>query len=336
MTPTRYRIVPRDPHAHRFEVDCTIDDPAPDGQRFALPTWIPGSYLIREFARNVVAVRARRGRPRRRRSPRTARTAGARRPCAGPLTVHDRRLRVRPVGAHRLPRRDARLLQRHQRVPAARGPRRTRPAPSTSSRRPRRPAAAGASRRRSRATAPRPGASAATARATTTSSSTTRSRWRDFAHVALRGRRRDARRRRHRSRARSTRRGSPRDLARVCQWQVDFFGGAHASRAPFDRYLFQVTAVGDGYGGLEHRASTSLLCSRRDLPATGRDRDRRRLPHRSSASRATSTSTPGTSSASSRPRSCPTTSRARPTRGCCGRSRASRRTTTTWRWCAAA
>jgi len=33
-----------------------------------------------------------------------------------------------------------------------------------------------------------------------------------------------------------------------------------------DRYVFQVMAVGDGYGGLEHRASTSLLCSRDDLP----------------------------------------------------------------------
>jgi predicted metalloprotease with PDZ domain len=63
-----------------------------------------------------------------------------------------------------------------------------------------------------------------------------------------------------------------RDLARICQWQCDFFEGAPGSRAPFDRYLFQVTAVGDGYGGLEHRASTSLLCSRRDLPASGVER----------------------------------------------------------------
>jgi predicted metalloprotease with PDZ domain len=58
MTPVRYRIVPRDPHAHLFAVDCTIDDPARDGQRFALPAWIPGSYLIREFARHVVTIRA--------------------------------------------------------------------------------------------------------------------------------------------------------------------------------------------------------------------------------------------------------------------------------------
>jgi predicted metalloprotease with PDZ domain len=60
-----------------------------------------------------------------------------------------------------------------------------------------------------------------------------------------------------------------RDLARICQWHCDLFGGAPGSRAPFDRYLFQVAAVGDGYGGLEHRTGTSLLCSRDELPQPG-------------------------------------------------------------------
>jgi predicted metalloprotease with PDZ domain len=36
-----------------------------------------------------------------------------------------------------------------------------------------------------------------------------------------------------------------------------------------DRYLFLTMAVGEGYGGLEHRASTALLCSRHDLPHVG-------------------------------------------------------------------
>ncbi len=35
------------------------------------------------------------------------------------------------------------------------------------------------------------------------------------------------------------------------------------------RYVFLVTALGEGYGGLEHRASTALLCSRDDLPRRG-------------------------------------------------------------------
>ena len=41
------------------------------------------------------------------------------------------------------------------------------------------------------------------------------------------------------------------------------------AQAPFDRYLFLTTAVGDGYGGLEHRSSTALLCARNDLPWPG-------------------------------------------------------------------
>ena len=36
-----------------------------------------------------------------------------------------------------------------------------------------------------------------------------------------------------------------------------------------DRYVFLVMAIGDGYGGLEHRASTALICSRDDLPRKG-------------------------------------------------------------------
>lgn len=57
-----------------------------------------------------------------------------------------------------------------------------------------------------------------------------------------------------------------RDLGRVCQWHCDLFAGHANGAAPFDRYLFQVMAVGEGHGGLEHRASTSLLCKRDELP----------------------------------------------------------------------
>src|SRR6185436_14398847 len=59
------------------------------------------------------------------------------------------------------------------------------------------------------------------------------------------------------------------DLARICQWQCDLFGGRPESAPPFERYLFLVNAVGDGYGGLEHRSSTSLLCKRTELPQPG-------------------------------------------------------------------
>ncbi len=47
-----YRIDVADAHAHLFRVSLTL--PAPrDGQRLSLPVWIPGSYLVREFARHL-------------------------------------------------------------------------------------------------------------------------------------------------------------------------------------------------------------------------------------------------------------------------------------------
>ena len=59
--PVRYTIVPRDPAAHLFEVTVIVSDPDPAGQRFTLPVWIPGSYMIREFAKNIVTLRAESG-----------------------------------------------------------------------------------------------------------------------------------------------------------------------------------------------------------------------------------------------------------------------------------
>ncbi len=53
-----YRIRPLDPAAHLFEVRLTVRKPDPEGQVFAMPAWIPGSYMIRDYARNVVGVRA--------------------------------------------------------------------------------------------------------------------------------------------------------------------------------------------------------------------------------------------------------------------------------------
>jgi predicted metalloprotease with PDZ domain len=35
---------------------------------------------------------------------------------------------------------------------------------------------------------------------------------------------------------------------------------------PFKNYVFMLAAVHDGYGGLEHKNSTALICSRKDLP----------------------------------------------------------------------
>lgn len=59
--PLRYRIVPKDPAAHLYEVSLTIADPDPSGQVLALPAWIPGSYMIRDYAKHVVGIRAESG-----------------------------------------------------------------------------------------------------------------------------------------------------------------------------------------------------------------------------------------------------------------------------------
>jgi len=53
-----YRIRPKDPGAHLFEVTLTIAEPDPAGQVIEWPSWIPGSYVIREFAKHVVAIHA--------------------------------------------------------------------------------------------------------------------------------------------------------------------------------------------------------------------------------------------------------------------------------------
>src|SRR5438128_4442976 len=82
----QYRIVPSNPRAHLFTVTCTVPDPAPDGQILRLPTWIPGSYLVREFARNVVELHAQSERQ----SvavTKVAKDAWQCAPCQGPLSV---------------------------------------------------------------------------------------------------------------------------------------------------------------------------------------------------------------------------------------------------------
>jgi len=55
-----YQIAIDDLHAHSFQVTLTIPAPLAE-QRFSLPVWIPGSYLVREFARHLSGLQARQG-----------------------------------------------------------------------------------------------------------------------------------------------------------------------------------------------------------------------------------------------------------------------------------
>ena len=57
------------------------------------------------------------------------------------------------------------------------------------------------------------------------------------------------------------------DTQKICEAEIRFWHGS--KKPPFKHYLFMLNAVDDGYGGLEHRNSTALICNRRDLPRLG-------------------------------------------------------------------
>jgi len=54
------------------------------------------------------------------------------------------------------------------------------------------------------------------------------------------------------------------DLTAICTSVQELFG-----EVPFARYLFLLTLTDEGYGGLEHGESSALLAARRDLPWPG-------------------------------------------------------------------
>jgi predicted metalloprotease with PDZ domain len=59
------------------------------------------------------------------------------------------------------------------------------------------------------------------------------------------------------------------DTQTLCEAEIRFWHGQHTQLAPHRHYLFMLAAVADGYGGLEHRYSTALICKRADLPRLG-------------------------------------------------------------------
>ena len=261
-TPIRYRILPRHPEAHLFEITCTVEDPDPDGQRFALPAWIPGSYLVRDFARHVVRVHANAGRralPVTKLDKHTWIAAPSNSQITITIEVYAWDLSVRGAhldGTHGFfngPSVFLRVLGKEHRPcevdilrPTGVRYRNWRVATSM----PRKSA---------------PAFGFGTYRAANYDElidhpvemgefSLVSFRAAGVPHdIAVTGRH-----------AADLERLA-RDLKRLCEWQIELFGRP----APMDRYVFLVTAVGEGYGGLEHRASTALLCSREDLPQPG-------------------------------------------------------------------
>lgn len=269
-----YALVPHDLGGHRLRISLTIADPDPQGQSLALPAWIPGSYLIRDFARQVETITARSGKQ----SVGVHKTGNHSwrcEPCRGPLTVEyvvyawDLSVRGAHVDeTHAFFNGTSVFLavegQEHQPCHLL-----LQAPPDVSD-------------------------------------------WKVYTSLPEAAGHPQAAARHGFGMYRATdydalidhpvEMGTPQvvafeacgavhemvftgiapnldldriaaDTRRICEAQIAFF--EPESRAvPFldssDRYVFMTLVTGDGYGGLEHRASTALMCSRNDLPSKGR------------------------------------------------------------------
>jgi len=253
-----YRVASVTPASHRFQITLTIAQPDAQGQRLWLPDWIPGSYMIRDFARNVtglVVVDAT-GQPVDCHALDKSSWQCA--PASGPLTVQYE------VYAWDLSVRSAHLDQHHgyfngTSLFLAVAGQEALPVTVELS------CPVGVEDWRVATTLPRQGAEPLGFGRYGASNydelidhpvEMGRFAYLEFEAVgvphaiAVTGRfTADLGR-------------LVRDLKVICEAQIAFFGAP----APFQQYLFQFMVVGQGYGGLEHRSSTSLLCSRDDLP----------------------------------------------------------------------
>src|SRR5690606_13234237 len=60
----QYILQPTDPKGHLFDVTLDVSGLPDTLLSVSLPAWIPGSYMIRDFARHIVEIRADDGRRR--------------------------------------------------------------------------------------------------------------------------------------------------------------------------------------------------------------------------------------------------------------------------------
>lgn len=58
MSNIHYQIALESIHSHLFSIRLIIKRPDPAGQILSLPSWIPGSYMIRDFARHILNISA--------------------------------------------------------------------------------------------------------------------------------------------------------------------------------------------------------------------------------------------------------------------------------------
>ena len=261
----RYRVTLHDLAAHLLQVELTIDEPDAEGQQVALAAWIPGSYMIREFARHVVAIEARAAGRRVALTKLDKHTWRAAR-CKGPLKLTYR------VYAWDLSVRAAHVDTTHAFFNGTSvflrvlGQESCPVSVELAA-----PADGDAARWRVATTLPRDGA-------------------RKWGFGGYRAENYDALIDHPVEMGRFTlasfeAAGVPhhvvitghhdcdtarlcKDLAPVCEAQIRLFEPRSVA-APFTEYLFLTMAVGDGYGGLEHRSSTALIATRDDLPYRG-------------------------------------------------------------------
>ena len=258
----QYQIQPIAPEAHIFGVELTISDPDPSGQQLTLPAWIPGSYMIRDFARNIVTLEAScKGEAVliEKLDKQTWQCA----PCSGELLVRYQ------VYAWDLSVRSAHLDCTHgyfngtsvflkvvgqeqqscavELLPPEGDDYAEWRVATTLTRKQARHLGFGSYQANDYdELIDHPVEMGCFTHATFDVAGTPH-------EIAITGRHNCDMER------------LCRDLKQICQTQVEMFGDL----PQMERYLFQVMAVDDGYGGLEHRSSTSLLCKRSDLPQSG-------------------------------------------------------------------
>ena len=261
-----YRIVPIDPVMHLFEVTITITKPAIEGQLFSLPAWIPGSYMIREFARNIISISAS-SEGRKLRLKKLDKHTWQAAPCKGALEmtyqVYAWDLSVRAAHldqTHGFFNGTSVFLKAHGKealphivdIQAPEGE-------SFSAWR------VATSLRELKARRHRFGTYVADDYDELIDHPVEMGEFELIsfqAHgvpheMAITGKVPGLDIQRLTS-----------DLKKICEEQIAFFEPKSKS-APMSRYVFLTLAVGEGYGGLEHRASTALICARNDLPVLG-------------------------------------------------------------------
>lgn len=266
-TTIHYSIIPHSPEAHLYEIRCRIDHPNPEGQHLSLPNWLPGSYMIRDFAKNIIQLSAESDSSQSLHCQRHNKNTWAIEACAASIII------TYQVYAWDLSVRSAHLDTTHayfngssvflqvmgQETQAC----------------------------SVELLAPQGQGQAYTDWRVASSLTSSNINEQGFGHYQAEnydelidhpvemGRF---------TQATFEAGGIPhdiiisgrhdadmdrvcRDLKRICEQHISLFG----ELPEINRYVFLVMVVGEGYGGLEHRTSTSLLCSRDDLPRRGEE-----------------------------------------------------------------